>query len=386
MDRELDFADEYEHVRGIGYVSPDQPRTVTGKMPNPYAIGVAVLWLPFFLLGHLVALTTKFPADGFSTPYEVAVYLGNVAYGFAGMLLIYRLTERVFDRKIALLATTVIWFASGVLYYLFPFGPTSHMPSMFVVTLFLVMWLALRERMSVWRYSTLGALAGLAALVRWQNALFLMLPVADIVVEVRRRWTQHETFRETVLHALAMGAAFLAVFFPQMVVWKVLYGGFVTVPQGAGFVSWFRPALFDTLFSSRHGLFSWTPVILLAVIGLFLFPKEKRTIGYLLAAAFALQLYINSVAGWVGWSFGMRRFMNCSGLFGLGLAAFLARVQHRVRLHYLALIAVVPVIWNILFVMQYYLGSIPRDDYLTFEQFVLDKFNVLVLLLTRILA
>jgi len=98
-----------------------------------------------------------------------------------------------------------------------------------------------------------------------------------------------------------------------------------------------------------------------------------------------LQLYINSVAGWVGWSFGMRRFINCSGLFTLGLAAFLATLQRWVRLRYLALIGVLLVIWNVLFVLQYYLGSIPHDDYLTFDQFVVDKFRVLVLLLMRIL-
>jgi hypothetical protein len=381
FDRDLDFANDYEDFRGFGYVSPYQERTPTGRMPNPYPVGVAVLWLPFFLLGHLAAAATGAAANGLSAPYGVAIYLGNVVYGFAGIVLIYRLTERVFERGVALLSVSLIWFASGVLYYLFPFSPMSHMPSMFIVTLLITFWLARREEMNLWSYVALGALGGLAALVRWQNVLFLVLPAADFVVEARRRGVK----REKALHVLAMVGAFLVVFFPQMIVWKVLYGSFVTVPQGAGFVSWFRPALFDVLFSSRHGLFTWTPVIVLAVIGLFMFPKEKRQLGYLLFAAFALQLYINSVAGWVGWSFGMRRFINCSGLFSLGLAAVITKIQQRVRLRYLVLIAIPLVIWNALFVLQYYAGRIPYDDYLTFDQFVVDKFRVLVLLLMRIL-
>jgi len=379
FDHDLDFADEYAHFQGVGDASPDQPRTATGKMPNPFAIGVAILWLPFFLVGHLAALVARLPTDGLSPPYQIAVYLGNVVYGFAGIVLIYRLIEREFAREIALLATVLIWFTSGVLYYLFPLVPMSHMPSMFIVALFITLWLIWRDEPTLAAYLALGAVAGLAALVRWQNALFLILPGADILSEARRRGVD----RDLGLHALTIGVAFLVVFFPQMVVWKILYGSFVTVPQGAGFVSWFKPDFFDVLFSSRHGLFSWTPIILLAVIGLFMFPRKKRTAGYLLAAAFALQLYINSVAGWVGWSFGMRRFINCSALFGLGLAALLTKLQQRIRPRYLVLVAILLIIWNMLFVVQYYFGLIPRDDYLTFEQFALDKFTTLILLLTR---
>jgi hypothetical protein len=386
FDRDLDFADEYERLRGRGDVSPDRPRTVTGKMPNPFSVGVAILWLPFFLLGHLAAHMTDFATDGFSAPYHIAVYLGNMVYGFAGIVLIYRLVERLFDRDIAILATVLIWFASGVLYYLFPLLPMSHMPSMFAVTLFVTAWLSWREKMELRGYIVLGALGGLAALVRWQNALFLVLPAVDIVDALRRQRGEREALRETALRMLISGAAFLVVFSPQMIVWKVLYGGFVTVPQGAGFLAWFKPTLFDTLFSTRHGLISWAPVILPAIIGLFMFPTDKRRLGYLLVVPLVLQLYVNSVAVWVGWSFGMRRFLNCSAIFALGLAALLAKAKERIRFRYLVMIAVLPIIWNELFLIQYYAGMIPRDDYLTFTQFVTDKFRVLAVILERILS
>jgi hypothetical protein len=99
-----------------------------------------------------------------------------------------------------------------------------------------------------------------------------------------------------------------------------------------------------------------------------------------------LQLYVNSVAVWVGWSFGMRRFLNCSAIFALGLAALLAKAKERIRFRYLVMIAVLPIIWNELFLIQYYAGMIPRDDYLTFTQFVTDKFRVLAVILERILS
>jgi hypothetical protein len=386
FDRDLEFADEYERLRGKGDVSPDRPRTVTGKMPNPFSVGVAILWLPFFLLGHVAALMTDFATDGFSAPYHIAVYLANAVYGFAGIVLIYRLVERLFERDVALLATTLIWFASGVLYYLFPLRPMSHMPSMFAVALFITAWLSWREKKGLRGYIALGALGGLAALVRWQNALFLVLPAMDIVEALRRDRPDQQELRKTALRMILSGIAFLVVFSPQMIVWKVLYGGFVTVPQGSGFLGWFKPALFDTLFSTRHGLISWTPVILPAIIGLFMFPTEKRRLGYLLVVPLVLQLYVNSVVVHVGWSFGMRRFMNCSAIFALGLAAFLTKAKERVPFRYLVMIAVLPIVWNELFLIQYYAGTIPRDDYLTFTQFVTDKFRALLLILGQMLS
>jgi hypothetical protein len=50
-------------------------------------------------------------------------------------------------------------------------------------------------------------------------------------------------------------------------------------------------------------------------------------------------------------------------------------------LRYCTLISLLPILWNMLFVIQYYAGLIPRDDYLTFDQFVTDKFRLLVSLL-----
>ena len=384
FDRDLDFADEYERLRGRGDVSPDRPRTVTGKMPNPFSVGVAILWLPFFLLGHVAALMTDFATDGFSAPYHIAIYVANAFYGFAGIVVIYRLVERLFERDVAFLATVLIWFASGVLYYLFPLRPMSHMPSMFAVALFITAWLVWREKKDLRGYVALGALGGLAALVRWQNALFLVLPAVDIVEALRRDRPGQQELRQTAMRMFLSGAAFLAVFSPQLIVWKVLYGGFVTVPQGSGFLSWFKPALFDTLFSTRHGLISWTPVILPAIIGLFMFPAGKRRLGYMLVVPLVLQLYVNSVAVYVGWSFGMRRCLNCSAMFALGLAALLAKAKERIPFRYLVMITVVPIIWNELFLIQYYAGTIPRGDYLTFSQFVTDKFRVLAVILKQI--
>jgi hypothetical protein len=49
------------------------------RTPN-YTIGFAILFLPFFLMGHLAALITGAPADGWSEPYQFAVSNGVMLY------------------------------------------------------------------------------------------------------------------------------------------------------------------------------------------------------------------------------------------------------------------------------------------------------------------
>src|SRR5690242_6530102 len=48
LDHDLDFANEWAH-----WGLKPLPTTPTGRMSNPYSIGPALIWMPFFLLAHV---------------------------------------------------------------------------------------------------------------------------------------------------------------------------------------------------------------------------------------------------------------------------------------------------------------------------------------------
>ena len=56
--------------------------TTEGKQAIKYPIGWSLLNLPFFFIGHLWALISDYPADGFSKPYQYCIILGNYLYVF----------------------------------------------------------------------------------------------------------------------------------------------------------------------------------------------------------------------------------------------------------------------------------------------------------------
>jgi hypothetical protein len=177
---------------------------------------------------------------------------------------------------------------------------------------------------SIGRYALLGALVGLAALMRWQDAVLLIVPGIDALAARRRFGWPGVAVRV----AAAAGGALVA-FVPQMIVWQRLYGHPLTIPQGAAFMQWTSPALAAVLLSDNHGLFTWTPIVALAVAGLVPFVRRAPVLAAGAIAFLVISWYVNaSVADWwAGEAFGARRFVGCFPFFVLALAALFSRWQ-----------------------------------------------------------
>ena len=348
FDGDLQFANEYRALNAgatftEGFLmNPDGPRTATGHLPNLFSIGPGLLWTPFIGAAHAIALVDGAEADGFSRPYHTAVFIANMVYGLLGLAFTYLFLRTWFPKSHSAIGAFAAWACSPALYYTYAKIAMAHACSFFIVALFLLLWARFRNRAEVWPWILIGAALGVAALVRWQNAAFAVIPAIDLLWH--RRW-------KGVLPLAACGAASIVAFAPQMIAWKIIYGPFLTVPQGDAFVDWLHPDVMETLFSRGSGLITWTPLCAVAMAGLFLWPKNHRICWIALAVAFVVQLYVNSVVPAAGWSFGMRRMVNCTPLFAVGLAQLVAVVPLRVRWPVMAVAAFA--FWNFLFVLQY---------------------------------
>jgi hypothetical protein len=120
-------------------------------------------------------------------------------------------------------------------------------------------------------------------------------------------------------------------FAPQSFVWQRLYGHPLTIPQGSAFMKWGAPALWQVLVSDNHGLFSWTPVLLLSVAGLVPLVRRDARVGVPAAAFLLASWYVNAsvVDWWGGEAFGARRFVACFPVFVLGAAMLFERWRDR---------------------------------------------------------
>ena len=126
-------------------------------------------------------------------------------------------------------------------------------------------------------------------------------------------------------------------FLPQLIAWKVVYGTvFVNTYAFEALTVWPHETqsvwprhLALVLFGPRNGLFTWTPLALLAMIGLAGGGRERPLgrAGLIVLAATAW-IYSGWQTYWLGHGFGMRGFVDASLFFLLGLAEVMRHAEH----------------------------------------------------------
>ena len=352
VDGDLDFGNEYR-VLGAqpGYFNP----TETGRLPNNYSIGPALLWTPAFVIAHGVAHLGLYRPTGFGYSYFTAVATMTVLFGFLGVVWTYRLARAYAEPRAAFVAALFVWLGSFHLWYMVYEPSMSHAPAMASVAGFL---LFAHRGVKGWRaFALAGAIGGVVMLMRWQNGVYL--PVVFLV-----SWAKLGRPRVQEIGAFASSA--LLVFFPQALYWNVLYGSFFLVPQGGGYVQWLSPQFEAVLFSARHGLLSWSPIVLLGLLGFPGVVRRAPALAVGLALSGFLSLYVNACVQdwWAGASFGSRRFDGLLPAVVLGLSVVLEWLVAKARRYpWVTVTAVVAplLVWNWLLMGVYFGGAIPPD-------------------------
>jgi hypothetical protein len=376
FDRDLDFANEYRHfyerdpqgLAGFKATFLDKREPVTGRHINFAPVGSAVLWSPFYLAAHAGvtlarALGAEVAADGFSRPYVAAVCYASALYALLGLLLVHDSLTRMggFADLDAALALAALWLGSPLLYYVTLAPAFSHACSLFAIALVVWLWLRLRadEAAGAGRWALLGAAVGLAGLVREQDALVGILPAATLAW----RAVRGRDWAGAVARGLALGAAAAAVFVPQLLAYHAVNGAYGPSRLVTQKMRYWSPHFLEVLLDPGHGVFVWSPLLLLATAGLVLAWRRGSGAVPALAAALLLTAWINgSVESWTqAGAFGSRRFLGMTVVFAWGLAAVLEAARPRLGTAGLGAVVAVFVWWNVSLMVQFGLRLMDRQ-------------------------
>lgn len=362
--------------------------TRTGHLNNHFSIGPAILWAPFLIAAHAAVklshlFGSQLSADGFSAPYRLAMALSTALYGFLALWLSFRLACRYVAEQWAFLATLAIWFASSLPVYMY-FNPSwSHAHSAFTVALFLWYWDGTRADRSWTGWLILSLLAALMMNVYYVNAVLLIIPLLESIVRYvqdyrARHWDQIASlFAQNLLFAICVCVGFL----PTLISKKIIYGSYFNFGYNETWY-WNSPAILKVAFSSEHGLFSWTPVLLLAVIGLFFLGRLDRNLNVYLLVGFALYLYtIGCYQDWDGISsYGSRFFVSLTSIFIVGAAALLDALGRALKERRAAVLArgsvTVLVLWNAGLIFQWGIHLIPARGPISWREAAYNQITV----------
>src|SRR5579862_1147085 len=365
--------------------------TKTGYVENHFSVGPAILWAPVMLAVHgsvLLAdrLGAHVDADGYSRPYLLAMAFTTACYGFLSLLLAFWIARKYFDDQWAFLATLGIWMASSLPIYMY-FNPSwSHALSAFSVALFIWYWERTRAQRKAGQWVILGLTAGLMGNVYYPNIILLLFPALEVVYLLREK--RRDSGQDIVpiqgltLHGSIFLVSFIAALLPTFITRKIIYGSpFETGYPPISTWNWTSPALLKVLFSSDHGMFSWTPILILAVVGLLILIKRDALLGAGSLVTFLVYYYfIASYPDWDGLSsFGNRFFISLTPIFILGLAALLSSFSSWLGKTTRAIAVACPILalfiaWNIGFIFQWGNHMVPARGEISWSKMVHNQF------------
>lgn len=382
FDHDLNFENDYALFDGV---TGDQFRfrqipieANTGLPGNRYGIGSAILWLPLVAPVRAWGLIRHLDETGLERRYVWSVGIASALWAGLALAMLLMLCREVWNPAAGWIAVAAALMLSPLPFYIFFHTSMSHATAFFAVTGFLVSFIKGMRSLRLGWFLAMGVFAGLAVMVRYQDAAIVIAVFAYGAIHglVRR-----EDMKKIWQGLFWAGVVSLIVFLPQMIVWRVLYGSPFSGPAPYLRYSEFsllKPVhAMETLFSSNHGLFFWHPLLALGLLGLCLDLRRERATTLPLLLSFLATWHIASC--WEVWfagaSFGNRFYLSTLGSFAAGFAAFSARL--RAKRHFLAFCGLIMLggIWNAGLAVQYGTGMIPRQGEVGMGQIVANQFT-----------
>jgi hypothetical protein len=343
------FALTFAHfqVKGDGAVYFNLLRRFFGEHPDSsfaYQFGSDVWNWPFFLIGKLLGGIFGSEPKVFHVTFEELsiTVASNAAFVLTLYLAWQLLRELDLPRDPVTLFVTV--FGTPLFYYVVFEPSAKHAVDTLVITAASLVTLRLLRGGTDRQAVILGALAGVALNVRYVNVAFFFAVAIVLALRRQRAFTIAGATAVVVgpaifaLPALRGISYFVPSYFPKsQALGRLAAGAHPLVGGVSNPLNGFDPMIpLKMLFSVHRGLFLWTPLTALAVVGFALTLRRdtdddrRRFLWTLLVASVAL-LLVHTVWGqWDGgFAFSQRFLTSLFPLFLIGVAELRRRFDWR---------------------------------------------------------
>lgn len=295
-----------------------------GARVQKVSMGMAILYSPFFFIGHAQAYLTGETMDGWSVPYQFWLGISSIFYCILGLWLSSRILTRFFSSGAVALSILAIGLASNLFYYTTVEGMLGHAYSLCLFSLMLELTIRFYQKPS-WRITAfIGLLAGLCVLVRPSNIIIVIIPALWGVTNWQSAKHRFLFWWQRIPKIILMVALALLVYFPQFAYWKYVTGNWLFYSYGHERFYFNNPHILSTFVSFRKGLFIYTPIIIFAFAGFFFLKKYVQTGFTTIVIYTVVAIYMVSSwwCWWYGGSYSLRAYIESFALWIFPLAAF----------------------------------------------------------------
>jgi hypothetical protein len=262
----------------------------SGNRVNKYAIGQAVLFSPFFLTAHAYAsLTDTYPADGYSRPYQFAIWFGSLCFSILGLVLLRLILLKYFEDHIVTWTLIALGIGTHWMEYA---AITNGMNHSWLFTLLCVLILSVIRfyRKADWlSVMGIGGSLGLAVLTRPTEIIWTLIPlllgmntIKERIAFITRHWIKCAV-------AVVIAGVIISL---QLLYWKYATGEWIVYSYGDQGFNWLHPKIWRGLMGVNIGWWIYTPLMLMAMAGWYGVYKHQKPIFLAALTTSLLAIYI----------------------------------------------------------------------------------------------
>ena len=322
-----DLSMSYYNERGYWLVAD-----TNGVPLQKMTMGMSLLYSPFFMVGHTVALNSRYKADGYSKPYSTSLKIGTYLYVTIGLFLLYLCLLYFFSPVISALSILLIFLSTNLFYYTLCEGEMTHSYLFFLFSVIIFNTIKWFETYKTKNILFLGLAFGMAVLIRPTSVLMFVF----IVFYALSKTNITDLIKSQYKIILAAVILFFIPLFFQMLYWKIYGGTWMRWSYGEESFYFSSPHIMEFLVGYRKGWLVYTPVMIFAIIGMFLLKKKIPAMKWSIPIISFLAIYILSSwwCWWFGGSFGSRSMVEYYALLIFPLAAFIDKISTIKYLNY----------------------------------------------------
>lgn len=355
-----------------------------GKYVLKMSMGLSMMYMPFFLLSHGLTYCTSFPTDGYSPLYAFGLILAAFVYFILGLLLLRKFLLVYFNDFSVMITLLAIALATNLSHYLVREPAMSHAFSFFLFASFLFLTQRWYINPSFRKALLLGLVLGLISLVRPTNIIIVVVFLMWDIRTIKDILKIPSFLKLHYKHILIMLLPFALVWLPQLIYWHYITGSWIHYSYNNEGFFFLKPKILRVLIGFRKGWLLYTPVMIIAVIGLASLWKTHRKLFWNTSLFFILNVYI--IASWWCWwfggSYGHRAFIDSYPLMAIPIAAWIQNYSGQRILRKISIVSFLLIFMfhNLFQNIKYLNNSIHYDSMTRLAYFeTIDKTNPTVL-------
>ena len=277
----------------------------SGNWVMKHTIGQAIMYSPFFAMAHLYASASpKYESDGFSTPYQFAIFYGSLMVAFLGLFMMRKVLLQFFDEWVTTILLFCLIFGSNWYEYSTFTGAMSH-NYLFGIYATLI-WVTIHFYKSPTKKKAvfIGLLCGMAALTRPTELLSVIIPLLWVNdLNGKTYWNYKiDFFSKHFSKILLAVVACICVGAIQPIYWKYATGDWIVYSyQDQGF-NFIRPYIHGFNFSFKTGWLVYSPIMWFALAGFIWLFRKNRNLFWVCFAFFIPFWYV--AFSWKIWDYG----------------------------------------------------------------------------------